>query len=83
MDWQQYEDEMIATACAYTLTEFLGRGKYQVVNFINAKDCAKEWSRIRAEEPHRRVLMYAVCQPPNRAMCVNVPINSIMAEQYL
>ncbi len=72
--WQQYEDEMFRHIVCYTITEFFGRAKYQTTKYSDLNICAKAYRDIRRESPRRRVLVYAVCHPPNRTLTVSLPI---------
>ena len=74
MDWQQYEDYMLSYAKSYTITEFLGRATYNTYHYDTIVSCAKAYHDMRKESPNRRVLVYAVCQPPNRELTVSVPV---------
>ena len=74
MDWQQYEDYMLRYVQSYTITEFLGRAKYNTFHYDTIVSCANAYRNIRKESPNRRILVYAVCQPPNRRLSVSLPI---------
>ena len=71
---EQYEAYMFSHAKYYTITEFLGVAKYLTTKYSDLNICAKMYRRIRKESPNRRVLVYAVCQPPNRELTVSVPV---------
>ena len=71
---QQYEAYMFSHAKSYTITEFLGVAKYNTYHYSDLNICAKAYRDIRKESPNRRVLVYAVCQPPNRELPVSVPV---------
>jgi len=72
--WQQYEDDMFRHIVHYTITEFLGRAHYLTTKYSDLNICAKVYRDIKRESPNRRVLVYAVCQPPNRQLTVSLPI---------
>ena len=72
--WEDYEAEMFLYAKSYTITEFLGCAKYKTMPFDDLDLCADTYRQIRQESPNRRVLVYAVCHPPNRALPVSLPI---------
>lgn len=74
MDWRQYEDDMFRHTQYYTITEFLGRAKYLTTKYSDLNICAKVYRDIKREFPKRRVLIYAVCQPPNRLLSVSLPL---------
>ncbi len=74
MDWQQYEDYMFDHVVYYTITEFLGVAKYLTTKYSDLNVCSKVYHDIRKESPNRRVLVYAVCQPPNRLLTVSLPL---------
>lgn len=74
MDWQHYEQDMLAYAKSYTITEFLGKAKYLTTKYSDLITCAKVYRDIKRESPNRRVLVYAVCHPPNRVLSVSLPI---------
>ena len=71
---QQYEAYMFSHAKSYTITEFLGVAKYNTYHYSDLNICAKAYRDIRKESPNRRVLVYAVCQPPDRELTVSVPV---------
>jgi hypothetical protein len=74
MNWQQYEDYMFDHVVYYTITEFHGCAKYSTWRYDDLQDCTMAIRKLKAEEPQRRVLMYAICQPPNRLLTVSLPI---------
>jgi len=74
MGWQQYEDDMFRHIQYYTITEFFGRAKYLTTKYSDLNICAKAYRNIKRESPKRRVLIYAVCQPPNRLLTVSLPL---------
>ena len=74
MDWQQYEDYMFEHVVYYTITEFHGCARYSTWRYDDIEDCTMAIRKIKDEEPQRRVLMYAICQPPNRLLTVSLPI---------
>lgn len=71
---EQYENNMLNHVRYWTITEFFGKASYLTTKYYSLTNCAKVYRGIRKAEPNRRVLVYAVCQPPNRQLPVSLPI---------
>ena len=52
----------------------LGRAKDRTWRYDDLQDATMAIRRVKSTEPRRRVLMYAVCQPPNRLLTVSLPL---------
>ena len=81
--WQEYEQEMLQYTIGYTVTEFKGRGSYETRPFKRLRK-AQEWYRlVKKSSPDSKILIYAVCQPPNRQLTVSLPVSDFRYELNL
>ena len=71
---KQYEAELFANVKYYTTTQFLGRGKYDVKKFDTLPEAQASFKEQTTQNPYARIIVYAVCQPPNRTLPVSMPI---------
>tara|TARA_R100001443_G_scaffold111584_1_gene124465 strand:+ start:1797 stop:2063 length:267 start_codon:yes stop_codon:yes gene_type:complete len=73
--FEEYEEDCLKYVLYYTISEFLGRGKYKRLH--KSKNCAKSYKKymdLLSKNPNQRLLRYAICQPPCRALTVNIYI---------
>jgi|TARA_R110000803_G_scaffold127767_1_gene195138 hypothetical protein len=81
--WQEYEQDMLGYTIGYTVTEFKGRGSYEARKFKKLEK-AQEFYRLHKKvAPHARIIIYAVCQPPNRQLTVSLPVSDHSYEMKL
>lgn len=69
-----YEQDMLQHVLCYTVTEFLGCAKYRVTEYGTFDTALRDFNEWKDADPSRRLLIYAVCQPPNRPLTVSLPI---------
>ena len=74
---KQYEAELFANVKYYTTTQFLGRGKYDVKKFDNLPEATNHREKQMVQNPHAKIMVYAVCQPPNRTIPVSMPMTEV------
>ena len=70
-----YEEYLRDHIQEYVVTEFLGRGKYKRLH--KSKNCTESYKKymdLLSKNPNQRLLRYAICQPPCRALTVNIYI---------
>ena len=71
---EQYEDYLRSHIIKYSVTEFLGRGKYNKTYFnLNEGYQAQQYAD-KLREQGARVMLYGVSQPPDRAVPISVTL---------
>jgi hypothetical protein len=74
---KQYEAELFANVKYYTTTQFLGRAKYDVTKFDTLPEAQAHHKKQVDLNPHAKIIVYAVCQPPNRSLPVSMPVTEV------
>jgi hypothetical protein len=73
-DVDQYEDYLRSHIVKYSVTEFLGRGKYKKTYFnLNEGFKAQQYADMLREQG-ARVMLYGVSLPPDRAVEISVTL---------
>ena len=71
---EEYDNYLISYVQSYTVTKFVGRGKYEKTHFLSIEE-AKRYERILKEiEPDARIMLYGICKPPHTNLIVSVAI---------
>jgi hypothetical protein len=73
-DHVEYDNYLKKYIVFYTVTEFLGIGKYSKKNFIHKIEAKKFLTEIRTQDPNKRCLMYGVSRPPHTVLDVSIPM---------
>ena len=68
---EKYEAWLLENVKFYSVTEFLGRGKYSKEFFDSKEDAVARYKKVKN---NGRFLIYAVCHPECRSMSVSLPI---------
>tara|TARA_R100001079_G_C4376449_1_gene121195 strand:- start:160 stop:387 length:228 start_codon:yes stop_codon:yes gene_type:complete len=71
---EQYEDYLRSHIIKYSVTEFLGRGKYDKTYFeLNDGFKAQQYAN-KLRKQGARVMLYGVSLPPDRAVPISVTL---------
>ena len=77
-NWEEYEASVLEHVQYYTLTEFFGRAKYtkDKPTFKTKQQAMDAFVKAKTEAPTRRLLVYAICRPPDRAVDITIHVET-------
>jgi len=77
-NWEEYEASVLEHVQYYTLTEFFGRAKYtkDKPTFKTKQQAIDAFVKAKTEDPKRRLLVYAICRPPDRAVDITIHVET-------
>tara|TARA_R110000737_G_scaffold225924_1_gene240684 strand:+ start:746 stop:982 length:237 start_codon:yes stop_codon:yes gene_type:complete len=71
---ETYENYLLENISSYTVTEIVGRGKYNITPFTNFKDAKDNITVQKSKNPLGRFLVYGISTPSNQPFPISVPI---------
>ena len=74
MEREQYENHLKDHIYKYSVTEFLGRGKYKKTYFNLNEGFKAQQLTDKLREQGARVMLYGVSRPPGRALDISVTL---------
>jgi len=71
---EQYDSYLADNISYYTVTKYLGFGKYQTTKYSTIEDAKNNLEKFKIAEPNGRFLIYGISTPKDKLYPISIPM---------
>ena len=70
----EYDNYLENNISYYTVTKYLGFGKYQTTKYSSIEDARNNLTKFKKAEPNGRFLIYGISTPKDKLYPISIPM---------